>query len=202
MVGISLGRQDGGVRPIWRGLRLLRRSEKRGSQQDIDAAVQRIDDMPPYQRYFLAQVILQSAVLAGSSPVELAVPVARAAVRWQGVQTGAALGSLLAFLSTQAYLIANRRLLISEALSDDASVGDRPFDRWMSKALFAGAVVLPAAGGLLPGTVIMRTRSPLWGLALWFLVRLAAAFAMAVDASHVKKRHQAEETTSIAADEA
>jgi hypothetical protein len=44
----------------------------------------------------------------------------------------------------------------------------------------------------------MRKRSPLWGLALWLVVRLVAAFVMAVDASHLKKRHQAEEETTPA----
>ena len=160
---------------------------------------QKLADLPPYQRVWLAQVILGVGLLAVSSPVELAVPAIRALSRKRGVQTGAALGSLLSFLAGQAYSTTIRRQLGEESSADN---GDRDHwsDRWMTRVIFSGAVVLPAAGAVLPATVVLRKRSPLWGLGLWLSVRLVAATVLAVDASRLNRRREAEEQAAAAGD--
>lgn len=149
------------------------------------------EELSPDQRIWLLQVIIGMGLLAGSSPIELSVPVIRTLLQKRGVQTGGPLGSLLSLVVGQTCLVVMRRSLKSESPSDEGSHRDHWFDRWMTEAIFAGAVVLPAVGGLVPGTVVMRTRSPLWGLALWLLVRLVAAVVLAVDASRLKKRREA-----------
>jgi hypothetical protein len=155
--------------------------------------VQKLAELPPYQRVWFAQLILGAALLAGSSPVELAVVVLRALLRRRGVQTGAAAGTLLAFLAGHAYTTAIRRQLTTEAATGEEADGDLRFDRWLSTAVLCGAVILPAVGGVLPGAVVLRRRSPLWGLALWGLVRLLAVMVLATDASRLSKRRRAEE---------
>ena len=158
--------------------------------------VQKLADLPAYQRIWFAQLLLGTALLAGSSPVELAVLVVRALLRQRGVQTGAAAGTLLSFSASHAYTTAIRRQLTTGASADDGAESDLRFDRWVTRAIFCGAVVLPAVGGVLPRTVVLRTRSPLWGLALWVLVRLVAAMVLAMDASRLKKRREAERAST------
>lgn len=102
------------------------------------------------------------------------------------------MGSLLSFLVVQAYLLLIKRQVIAEG-SADRPASDHLSDLPMTRAIIAGAVVLPAAGGLLRRTVVMRERTPLWGLALWLVVRFVASFVLAADASRLKKRRQAEE---------
>ena len=152
---------------------------------------QRFADLHPNQRVWFLQVIIGSGLLSGSSPAELAVPVIRALLHRRGVQTGAAVGSLLSFLVGQTYLTAVRRRLDAESPTDDADRAHRS-DRWMTQVIFSGAVVLPAAGAVLPGTVVLHERSPLWGLVLWPLVRLVAGTVLAVDASRLKARREAD----------
>jgi hypothetical protein len=178
---------------------LLGGRRRGGSEQNPDAVAQKLADLPPYQRVWFAQVILGLGLLAGSSPVELAVPAIRALSRKRGVQTGAALGSLLSFLAGQAYSTTIRRQLDEESSADSVD-RDHWSDRWMTRVIFSGAVVLPAAGAALPGTVVLRKRSPLWGLGLWLLVRLVAATVLAVDASRLKRRREAEEQAAAAGD--
>jgi hypothetical protein len=177
----------------------LRRGRRRGGgQQDIEAVTRKFEELSPEQRIWLLQVIIGVGLLAGSSPIELSVPVIRTLLQKRGVQTGAPLGSLLSFFVAQACLVVIRRSLESKSSSDEGSDRDHWFDRWMTEAILANAVVLPAVGGLVPGTVVMRKRSPLWGLALWLLVRLVAAVVLAVDASRLKKRREAETGESAA----
>ncbi len=112
----------------------------------------------------------------------------------RGIQTGAALGSLLWFLAGRAYSGAMLRQLIAEGTTsadpDHESWYER-YDRLITRLLFSGAVWLPSAGAVLP-TVVLRKRSPLWGLALWLVVRLCAVTVLAVDASRLKKRQEAQ----------
>ena len=154
------------------------------------AATRKFEELSPDQRIWFLQVIIGTGLLAGSSPIELSVPVIRTLLQKRRVQTGAPLGSLLSFLVAQACLVVIRRSLESENSSGERSHRHHWFDRWMTKVIFAGAVVLPVVGGLVPGAVVMRRRSPLWGLALWLLVRLVAAVVLAVDASRLKKRRE------------
>lgn len=158
----------------------------------------KFEELSPDQRIWFLQVIIGMGLLAGSSPIELSVPVIRTLLQKRGVQTGAPLGSLLSFLVAQVCLVVIRRSLESESPSDEGSHRDHWFDRWMTEVIFAGAVVLPAVGGLVPGAVVMRKRSPLWGLALWLPVRFVAALVLAVDASRLKKRREAETGESAA----
>ncbi|CCH90677.1 protein of unknown function [Modestobacter italicus] len=178
--------------------RLLRRRSEEGAQ-DSAAIAQKLAELPPYQRVWFAQLILGAALLAGSSPVEIAVLALRALLRQRGVQTGAAAGTLLTFLASHAYTTALRRQLTTEASADDEDQDEPWFDRWVTRAIFSGAVVLPAVGGVLPGAVVLRRRSPLWGLALWAFVRLVAVMVLAVDASRLSKRRKAEEAGSASA---
>jgi Ca2+/Na+ antiporter len=140
-------------------------------------------DLAPYQRVWTAKLVVGTVLLALSSPVEIAVPLVRALLRKPGVQTGAALGSLLSFLAGWAYFTTIARRPHSETA----------IDRWMNRLIFSGAVVLPAAGAVLPITVVMRRRSPLWGWVLWLVVRLLASTVMAEEADRLKKRRKAEE---------
>jgi hypothetical protein len=178
--------------------RLLRRRSKEGAQ-DSAAMVQKLADLPPYQRVWFAQLILGAALLACSSPVEIAVLVLRVLLRQRGVQTGAAAGTLLTFLASHAYTTAIRRQLTTEASADGEDQNNPWFDRWVTRAIFCGALVLPAVGGVLPGAVVLRRRSPLWGLALWAFVRLVAVMVLAVDASRLSKRRKTEEAASASA---
>jgi hypothetical protein len=156
------------------------------SDQEKAALIQKWADYPPSTRLWLGGVLLDTVLLGLSSPVELAVPVIRTLLGRRGVQTGAALGSLVSFLAGHAYFAA----IAPRAASDDST--DHWTDPWMHHVLFSGAVALPAAGALLPATVVLRSRSPLWGLALWLPVRLAAGAVVAEQASRLDKRRKAD----------
>jgi hypothetical protein len=152
----TLNRQHDDVQTLRRQAeRLLRRRSKEGAQ-DSAAMVQKLADLPPYQRVWVAQSILGATLLAGSSPVEIAVPVLRVFLRQRGVQTGAAAGTLLAFLASHAYTTAIRRQLATEASADGEDQNNPWFDRWVTRAILCGALVLPAVGGVLPGAVVLH----------------------------------------------
>jgi hypothetical protein len=148
--------------------------------------------MPVHQRLWFAQVMLGMGLLIESSVVEIAVPVGRALAGRRGVQTGPALGSLLTFLAFRAWTSA----LAPEDAPEGAATGDHDepslLDRWLERSLFSGAEYLPALGAVLPATVVLRRRSPLWGLALWPLVRFAAITVLVADAARLKERHPAD----------
>ena len=168
----------------------LRRSQRQpdhqlsaAERQERAAEVQaRLAASPPHVRLLLARTLITALVLAIASPVELAVPVVRALLGRRGVQTGPAVGSLLAF---GAGLVFVGRPADEE--SDDAGPSSR-IDRALDRALISSAVVLPSLGALLPFTVVARRRSALWGLPLWVLVRLAAVFVLAEAADRAKKK--------------
>ena len=151
-------------------------------------------DLRPHQRLWFLQVLLGMGLLVESSVVELAVPVGRALAGKRGVQTGPALGSLVTFLAFQAYTTAIGR----EAMSDDGPADEEAVEsrlqRWLDRTILSGAEYLPAFGAVLPATVVLRKRSPLWGLALWPLVRLIAATVLAAEASRLAKLHPADES--------
>jgi hypothetical protein len=135
-------------------------------------------DLAPSQQVWLGKVILGGALLALSTPVELAVPLIRALSRQRGVQTGVAIGSLASFLLAQAHFT--------------AATHRPPPATWMDRVILSAAMVLPAAGAVFPGTVVLPKRSPLWGWALWLVVRLLASTVLAEEASRLKKRREAE----------
>lgn len=142
--------------------------------EDARAEVGRfLAELRPHQRMWFAQVLLGMGLLVESSVVELAVPVVRTVTGKRGVQTGPALGSLVTFLAFQAYTTAIGREVTSEG--------------------GARAEYLPAFGAVLPGSVVLRKRSPLWGLALWPLVRLIAVCVLVAEASRLAKLHPADE---------
>lgn len=150
-------------------------------------------DLRPHQRLWFARLLLGMGLLIQSSVVELAVPVGRALAGRRGVQTGPALGSLLGFLAFQAYTSAVGSKMISEGDPPEADDGDSRTDRWLERTIFSDAEYLPAFGAALSATVVLPKRSPLWGLALWPLVRLIAVIVLAADASRLKKRHATDE---------
>ncbi len=164
------------------------RRQNPSDERDAAAALQKLAELAPEQRIWLAQVVLGAGLLAGSSPVELSVPAIRAVAGKRGVQTGAAMGSLLSFLVGQAYVVVIRRQLLAEDPVTEGASRDPFYDRWLTRAIVAGAVVLPAAGAALTTTVVLRRQSPLWGFALWLVVRLVAASVLATDASRLKRR--------------
>ena len=172
-------------------MRLLRRRRGAG-EPDVDN-VRLLQEMSPDQRVWLVQVLISAGGLAASSPVELAVPAVRLLARRRGVQAGAALGTLLSFLVTQAYGVLVRRQVLAGEASGNTADDDRWYDRWMTRVVFSGTVVLPAAGAVLPGTIVARTRSPLWGLGLWVAVRLVAVTVLAADASRLKAHRTGDE---------
>ena len=150
-----------------------------------------VAELRPHQRLWFAQVLLGMGQLIQSSVVALAVPVGRALAGKRGVQTGPALGSLLTFLVFQAYTSAVGPERTSERDSLDEDDDDSRLERWLERILFSGAEYLPAFGAALSSTVVLRTRSPLWGLALWPVVRAIGVVVLAADASRLKKRHAA-----------
>ena len=150
-------------------------------------------DLRPHQRLWFARVLVGMGLLIESSVVELAVPVGRALAGKRGVQTGPALGSLLTFLVLQAYTSAVGLERAAERASADRDDVDGRVERWLERTLFSGAEYLPAFGAVLPATVVLRKRSPLWGLALWPVVRIIAVTVLAADASRLKKRHATDE---------
>lgn len=101
------------------------------------------------------------------------------------MQTGPALGSLLTFLAGRAYLSVIFRQL--DSVTSAPGDSDHWSDPLMTRLIVSGAVVLPAAGALMPATVVLHRRSPLWGLGLFVVVRLAAATRLAVDASRLPR---------------
>ena len=149
-------------------------------------------EMPTHHQLWFLQVLLGMGLLIHSSVVELAVPVGRALAGRRGVQTGPALGSLVTFLAFQAYTSAVRSKVTSEGDSAEADDVDGGFGRWLDRTFFSGVEYLPAFGAALSSTVVLRTRSPLWGLALWLLVRLVAVAVLAADAARLKKRQTAD----------
>jgi hypothetical protein len=162
------------------------------SDEERAAVIARFEDMPPHHRLWLAQVMLGMALLLESSVVELAVPVGRALARKRGIQTGPALGSLLTFLAFQAWTtVIAREVTRDDDSPDDDGEGRR--DRWLERILFSGAEYLPAVGAVLPGTVVLRNRSPLWGLALWPLVRVIGVFVLVGEAARLKRSHAGDE---------
>ena len=169
----------------------LRRRRNAG-EQDVDAARRRLAEASPAQLIWLAQVLLGGGVLAASTPVELAVVALRVLTRRRGVQVGAAAGTLVSFVVTHVYGTVIRRQLVSEETSGAAPDDDPRSDRWTAHVVFAGAVVLPAAGAFVPATVVGRTRSPLWGLGLWVVVRVVAVTVLVADAGRLHARRERE----------
>ncbi|SDF83562.1 hypothetical protein SAMN05660662_3567 [Blastococcus aurantiacus] len=146
-------------------------------------------EMPVHQQLWSVQVLLGMGLLIESSVVEIAVPVGRALAGKRGVQTGPALGSLLTFLAFQAYTTAiGHEAMSQDGPADEEAVESR-LQRWLDRTILSGAEYLPAFGAVLPATVVLRKRSPLWGLALWPLVRLIAVTVLAAEASRLKKLH-------------
>ena len=168
-----------------------------GTSADDDQARAALDarwrEMPTHHQLWFLQVLLGMGLLIHSSVVELAVPVGRALAGKRGVQTGPALGSLLTFVAFHAYTSAVGSKVTSEGDSAGADDVDGGFGRWLDRTFLSGAEYLPAFGAALSSTVVLRTRSPLWGLALWPLVRLVAVTVLAADAARLKKRHAADE---------
>ena len=162
----------------------------RASDQDRADLARRLAELAPSQRVWLGKVVLGMGLLALSSPVELAVPLVRVLARMPGVQTGAAIGSLSSFLLGWAYFTTITRWPGSED----------GIDRWLSRPIFSAAVILPGACAVLPGTIILPKRSPLWGWALWLVVRLLASAFLAQEASRLKKRQESNDAP-LAVDE-
>lgn len=146
-------------------------------------------DLPLHQRLWFVQVLLGMGLLIQSSVVELAVPVGRALAALRGVQTGPALGSLLTFLVFQAYTSVVGAKVASGGNSPEKDDVDGRLGRWLDRTISSGAEYLPAFGAVLPATVVLQKRSPLWGLALWPVVRLVAVMVLVADPSRLKKRH-------------
>lgn len=159
------------------------------SDEDRAAAIAKLEDMSPDQRLWLVQVMLGMGLLIESSVVEIAVPVGRALAGKRGVQAGPALGSLLTFLAFQAWTSRVAREVTPEGATTDEDHEPSLLDRWLERTLFSGAEYLPALGAVLPATVVLRKRSPLWGLALWPLVRFAGITVLVADAARLSKRH-------------
>jgi Ca2+/Na+ antiporter len=155
-----------------RVVRLRGRRKTPASDQDRAALSHELADLAPHQRIWFGKFLVGAVLLSLSSPVEIAVPLVRALLRKPGVQTGAAIGSVLSFLAGWAYFTAIARWPHSETL----------IDRSMDRLIFSGAVILPAAGAVLPVTVVLPRRSPLWGWALWLMARLLASTVMAEEA--------------------
>ena len=153
------------------------------SEEARDAALRRFADLSPERRGWFVHLIVGGGVLASSSPVELAVPVVRALSGRRAIQTGPASATLVVFLAARAYLSVVLRQLGSETTADTDST--HWSDPLMTRLVVSGAVVLPAVGAVLPATVVLRGRSPLWGLGLWFVVRLIAVTRLAADASQL-----------------
>lgn len=144
--------------------------------------------MSPQQRLWFVQVLLGLGLLVESSVVEIAVPVGRALAGKRGVQTGPALGSLLTFLAFRAWTSTLAPEETSEGATADEDDEPSLLDRWLERTLFSGAEYLPALGAVLPATIVLRRRSPLWGLVLWPAVRLIAVFVLVADAARNAKR--------------
>jgi len=142
---------------------------------------------------WFAQVLLGMVQFSDSSAVELAVPVVRALAGERGVQTGPALGSLVTFLALQARITATGREVASHGVATAERDDVGPLDRWLERTVFSGAAYLSAFGAVLPATVVLRRRSPLWGLALWPLVRLIGVTALAAEGVRLAKLHPADE---------
>jgi hypothetical protein len=170
------------------------------SEGERAATIAKFEDMPPHQRLWLVRMLFGMGLLLESSVVELAVPVARAFAGRRGVQTGPALGSLLTFMAFQAWMSTVAPEETTEGVAADEDDEPGPLDRWLERTLFSGAEYLPAFGAVLPATVVLRKRSPLWGRLLWPLVRIAAVTVLVADASGLKKRHDPDDGTGAAGD--
>jgi hypothetical protein len=127
------------------------------------------EDPPPHLRWLLPRLLLSTMVLGAATPVELAVPLIRTAQDRRGVQSGPVLASLLCVAVVLA--LAER----VEQHPDSSMPGEAAF----TAALGAGAV-LPAVAAVLPATVVLPRRSPLWGWALWLGGRLVTAVVLAL----------------------
>jgi hypothetical protein len=125
-------REDGCMALIRRRRLPFARRRASASERDTAAAVQRFSELAPEQRIWFAQVIFGLGLLAGSSPVELSVPAIRTVAGKQGIQAGAAMGSLLSFLVSQAYFVAIRRRVLAEDSAAEGAVRDPFYDRWMT----------------------------------------------------------------------
>jgi len=155
--------------------------------------IERLESIPPHQRLWLAQIMVGMGLLTQSTFVELAVPVGRALAGRRGVQTGPALGGLLVFLAFQTYTTAIGRELASDGGAPAEDEVDSRLHGWLDRMILSGADYLPAFGAALSSTVVLRQRSPLWGLALWPLVRLIAVTVLAAEAGRLAKLHPADE---------
>jgi hypothetical protein len=162
------------------------------TEQDRAAVIARLESMPPHEQLWFFQLLVGMGLVIHSSVVELAVPVGRALAGRRGVQTGPALGSLLTFLAFRAYTSAIGAKVTAEGGSAGEDDADSRLGRWLDRTFFSGAEYLPAFGAALSSTVVLRKRSPLWGLALWPVVRVVAVMVLAADASRLKKRHAAD----------
>ena len=156
-------------------------------------------DLRPHQRLWLFKVMAGMGLVMESSVVELAVPVGRALAGKRGVQTGPALGSLVAFLAFYAYTSAIGREVLSEDGSAADEVVESRLQRWLDRTILSGAEYLPAFGAALPATVVLWNRSPLWGLALWPVVRLIAVLVLVAEAARIAESHPADEPVDDAA---
>lgn len=143
---------------------------------ELPAWVKGLREGPEHQRRFFAQLLTVTLMFAVSLVVEVAIPPLRALLGRRGVQTGPAIGSLLAFLV--GWVDTSRLLSDENAERGEEDVpADRPIrDRWLEIA----ALGLPTLGAFMPFTVVARSRSPLWA---WGLVpgpRLVGSVIMAL----------------------
>ena len=151
----------------------LRRRKTLRSLTDPVAAT----DLPPHMRWLMPRLLLSTVLLGLSTPVEIAVPVIRSLQRKRGVQSGPAIVSLASVVTGLAL-----------AARVEQHPESPPPESRVFTTLIAGALVLPASAAALPATVVLRGRSPLWGWALWIIVRLAAAALLANGVDRAKRR--------------
>lgn len=125
----------------------------------------------------LPRLLWVTMILGISTPVEAAVPLIRFAQGKRGVQGGPAIASLLSVAA--GFALVDR----IDRDPDASQPGDLAYH-----AVLIGSGVLPAVAATLPFTVVLRGRSPLWGWALFFGVRLTTGFVGAAGVARAKRR--------------
>ena len=125
----------------------------------------------------MPRLLLSTLLLGVSTPVEAAVPLIRLVQRKRGVQSGPAIASLLTV--TTGLALAAR----VEEHPESSVPGDLSFT-----AVLVGGAAIPAVAATLPFTIGLRSRSPLWGWALWIGVRLTTALVLAEGVDRAKRR--------------